>query len=74
MTSKHIEVPVIEGTRTTIPVDEAKRLAASEIILDIADEQDAYKIVHHLSTIHSPIQPLTLARPKAYTPVSHKNQ
>ncbi|KAF3004363.1 hypothetical protein E8E13_009805 [Curvularia kusanoi] len=39
-----IEVPVIEGARTTKPVDETKRLAASEIKISIADETDAYRL------------------------------
>ncbi|KAJ4984834.1 GNAT family acetyltransferase [Stagonosporopsis vannaccii] len=47
MTSQHrefIEVPIIEGTRTTIPVDEAKRLAAAEIKIEPAEEEDAIAI------------------------------
>lgn len=48
MNSEHknfIEVPVIEGTRTTIPVDEAKRIAAAEIKIELAVEEDAIRIV-----------------------------
>jgi len=50
-----IEVPVIEGTRTTIPVDEAKRLAAAEIKIEPAEEEDALEIVSRFSTYLSPL-------------------
>ncbi|KAH6620530.1 hypothetical protein C7974DRAFT_235789 [Boeremia exigua] len=33
----------MEGTPVTIPVDEAKRLAAAEIRLEVAKEEDAYR-------------------------------
>lgn len=73
MSSKHIEVPVIEGTRTTMPVDEAKRLAASEIQIEIADEKDAYRIVRpSFPPNYIPIPNLTQSRPKASMPVSRK--
>lgn len=46
---------MIEGTRTTIPVDEAKRLAAAEIRIEPAEEKDALEIVSRFSTYLSPL-------------------
>lgn len=40
-----IKIPVAEGVVQTMPVDEAKRLAASEIKIELAEEKDAYEIV-----------------------------
>lgn len=40
-----IRVPVAEGDFQTMPVDEAKRVADSEIKIEIANEKDAYRIV-----------------------------
>jgi hypothetical protein len=48
MTSQHkdfIKISVPENVSQTMPVDEAKRLAASEIRIEIAEERDAYTIV-----------------------------
>jgi hypothetical protein len=45
--AKFIKVPVAEGTIQTMPVDEAKRLAESDIRIEIADEKDAYQVVSH---------------------------
>jgi hypothetical protein len=48
MTSKQgnfIKVAVAEGSFQTMPVDEAKRLAESEISIEIADGKDAYRVV-----------------------------
>jgi hypothetical protein len=48
MTSQHkdfIKILVAEGSFQTMPVDQAKRLAASEIKIEVAQERDAYRIV-----------------------------
>jgi hypothetical protein len=48
MTSQHkdfIEISVPENVSQTMPVDEAKRLSASEIKIEIAEEGDAHTIV-----------------------------
>ncbi len=52
-----IEVPVIEGSKGTIPVDEAKRIAASEIRIEVAKEEDAYRFVS--SYCHTILKDLT---------------
>ncbi|KAJ4356973.1 hypothetical protein N0V95_002916 [Ascochyta clinopodiicola] len=51
MASQHkdfIRIPVAEGSFQTLPVDEAKRLAESEIRIEIAEEKDARKIAEGL--------------------------
>lgn len=38
-------MPLVEGGLQTMPVDQARRLAASEIKIEVAEEKDAYRIV-----------------------------
>jgi len=45
--AKFIKVPVAEGDFQTMPVDETKRLAESDIRIEFADERDAYRVVSY---------------------------
>ncbi|KZM23409.1 uncharacterized protein EKO05_0003951 [Ascochyta rabiei] len=45
-----IRIPVAEGSFQTLPVDEEKRLAESEIRIERAEEKDAYRIAEGLYT------------------------
>ncbi|KAF9699056.1 hypothetical protein EKO04_003309 [Ascochyta lentis] len=45
-----IRIPVAEGSFQTLPVDQAKRLADSEINIELAEEKDAYRIAEGLYT------------------------
>lgn len=57
-----IRIPVAEGDFQTMPVDQAKRIAESEIKIEMADEKDAYRVVsrqpemslHRQSLTHAP--------------------
>jgi hypothetical protein len=46
-----IKVPVAEGSFQTMPVDEAKRLAESEIQIEVCDVKDAYRIVSRIDIL-----------------------
>ncbi|KZM20097.1 uncharacterized protein EKO05_0007480 [Ascochyta rabiei] len=53
MGSQHqdfIKIPVAEGSRQTAPVDQSKRLAASEIKIEVAEEKDAFQIAKGVYT------------------------